>query len=93
MQLKGGIKTGGLLSPALLTVGNWKRLIPVPWKELIEVVELGLWSILSRAPTVNKPFRRDAGHTTPSFSKRSHTDVAIQSSSSITLSYEMLIPI
>ena len=35
-----GIFTGALLSPVLVLVGNWKRLIPVPWKEVREVVEL-----------------------------------------------------
>ena len=77
---------GVLLSPGLDLVGNWKRLIPVPWNEVRDVVEEGLWSRLSRAPTVNNPFLRQAGYTTPSYAKPSHVQLAIKSSISIILS-------
>lgn len=84
----GGITMGALLSPGLLADGNWKILIPVPWKEELDVVELGLWSILSRAPTENNPFFKHAGATQPSSLKRSLTDVASDSSISIIQSYD-----
>ncbi len=42
----------GLFSPGF-ALGNWKMLIPVSWNDFTAIVELGLWSKLSRAPTVN----------------------------------------
>ena len=39
--------TGGLLSPGSFLVGNWKGLIPVPWKEFTEVVELGTRAMIN----------------------------------------------
>lgn len=74
-----GTVIGGRLWPGLFSVGNWKMLMPVPWKDDDAVVELGLWSRLSRAPTQNSPFLRHAGATQPSFSKRSETAVASHS--------------
>ena len=82
----GGIAIGVLLSPGLVLVGNWKRLIPVPWNEVRDIVKEGLWSRLSRAPTMSNPFRRQAGYTTQYSAKRSHVQLAIQSSVSIILS-------
>lgn len=67
----------GLLFPGSVLVGIWKRLIQVSWNEVKEVVELGLWSRLSRAPTVNNPFRRQAGDTTPSSANLSQAEVPI----------------
>ena len=53
--------------PMFVFVGDWNRLIPVPWKEPVAVVLEGLWSRLSTAPTVKSPRRSCGGHTTPSF--------------------------
>ena len=38
----------------------------VPWKEVVAVVAVGLWSIMSIATVVNNPFLMTAGQTTPS---------------------------
>ena len=67
--------------------------MPTPWEDEVEVVELVLWSRLSNALTVKSPFRRQAGGTTPFSLKRSHTDVANQSSNVIILSDEIVMPI
>ena len=50
-------------SAMLSTSVFWKREIPVPWNELCDVVELGLWSMLSTADSVNSPELRFKGHT------------------------------
>ncbi len=63
----------------LVSASSWLQFVT-------EVVELGLWSRLSRAPTVNKFFLKQAGKTTPSRWKHSHAAVAIQSSICMTLS-------
>ena len=41
-----------LSAPEFFILGCWNKDIPVPWKEPSAVVELGLWSILSRAAVV-----------------------------------------
>ena len=46
--------------------GCWKTDIPVPWHEIVAVVAEGLWSMLSTADVVNKPFCKMAGQTTSS---------------------------
>ena len=38
----------------------------VPWKEMVAVVAVGLWSMLSIAAVVNNPLLMTAGQTTPS---------------------------
>lgn len=37
--------------------------IPVPWKEFVADVELGLWSMLSMAAVVNNSCHKLEGHT------------------------------
>ena len=48
--------------------------------------------MLSQALTINNPFWRAVGVTMPSSSNRSQIVMAIHSMSSITLSFEILIP-
>ena len=69
MLSTGGAVTGGLHSPGLFGYENLNILIPVPWKELCDAVELGLWSRLSKAPTVNRPLCGQTGDTTLSSSR------------------------
>jgi hypothetical protein len=38
----------------------------VPWKEVVAVVAVGLWSMLFITAVVNNPFLVNAGHTTHS---------------------------
>ena len=78
---EGGTVKGGLHSSGLFGDGNWNMVIPAPWKEHCDVVELGLWSRLSKAPTVNRPLYRQTGDTTPSSWDRIHIAWANQSSS------------
>ncbi len=40
--------------------------IPVPWNDDVAVVDEGLWSMLSNAPTEKMPSFRQAGTTRPS---------------------------
>jgi hypothetical protein len=47
-------------------LGCWKSEMLVPWKEVVAVVAVGLWSMLSIAAVVNNPFLMTAGQTTPS---------------------------
>ena len=39
-------------TPLPVNQGCWRREIAVPWKDPFGVVELGLWSILSKADVV-----------------------------------------
>ena len=48
----------------------WKSEIPVTWKALLAVVELGLWSKLAIAPVVNKFFLRFSFLIDPSFKRK-----------------------
>ena len=41
----------------------WNNEIPVPWKDSVAVLELGLWSMLSIAPHINTFFLRFGGQT------------------------------
>ena len=50
--------------PGLTVAGCCTREIAVPWKESLQVVELGLWSMLSTAAVVNRPFLNLLGQTT-----------------------------
>ncbi len=49
-------------------VGYWMTEIVVPWKESLDVVLLGLWSILSTAPKEKIHVHSNGGHTIPSSS-------------------------
>jgi hypothetical protein len=49
------------------TVFLGKSEMLVPWKEVVAVVAVGLWSMLSITAVVNNPFLVNAGQTTPSF--------------------------
>ena len=70
--------------PLLRLFGCWKSEIPVPWNESVAVVVLGLWSMLSTAAVVNKPWRTLGGHTTWSRWYCSHTQLPIEVDISIT---------
>lgn len=52
--------------PLFWLVGCWNSEIPVPWKEPVQNVELGLWSMLSTAAVVNNPYLNVVGHITSS---------------------------
>ena len=43
-------------SPSLSVDRCWKSEMLVPWKEVVAVVAVGLWSMLSTAAVVNNPF-------------------------------------
>ena len=51
-------------SPLSSLVGCKKTETLVPWKEVVAVVAVGSWSILSMADVMNNPFRQTGGHTT-----------------------------
>ena len=53
-------------SPSLSVDRCWKSEMLVPWKEVVAVVAVGLWSMLSTAAVVNNSFLMTAGQTTPS---------------------------
>ena len=55
-------------TPLNLWAGCWNSDIPVPWNESCEVVELGLWSMLSIAAVVKRPPLGCGGHTACSIS-------------------------
>ena len=58
--------------PGNCCVGCCNRDIAVPWKDPCDVVELGLWSMLSTAAVVKTPVTACGGHTTPSDSNLAH---------------------
>ena len=53
-------------TPGKSLFGCWNKEINVPWNESWALVELGLWSMLSTAPVVNKPPFSLGGQTAPS---------------------------
>ena len=57
---------GSCITPSFSAVGCWNIDILVPWNEDVDVVAVGLCSILSKAEVVNKSFLKIFGHTTPS---------------------------
>lgn len=60
--LRSLIRSGSCFSPSLSEVGYWKRDMLVPLKEVVAVVAVGLWSMLSIATAVKSPFLRTEGH-------------------------------
>lgn len=74
------------LFPKLDEVGNWNRLMPVPWNEPLAVVLEGIWSKLSSALSVKSPCRSWAGTTAPLSLKTPQTAVPSRFSSWKTLS-------
>ena len=60
------IRIDSCFSPSLSVDRFRKSEMLVPWKEVVAVVAVGLWSMLSIAAVVNNPFLMTAGQTTPS---------------------------
>ena len=56
---------GSWSKPGFSWIGNWKIDIPLPWNDDVAVRDVGLWSRLSRAATVNKCCFRFEGQTIP----------------------------
>ena len=64
--LRSLIVSGSRFSPSFSAVGCWKSDILFPLKEVVAVVAVGLWSILSIAAVMKSPLLRIEGHNTPS---------------------------
>ena len=73
-------------------VGCCTREIAVPWKESLQVVELGLWSMSSTAAVVNRPFLNLLGQTTCSLSYLSKTVFVMSVDMERNLLHEIHIP-
>jgi len=86
----GGTVMGGRSMPGRSMLMFCMKLMLVPWNDCVAVLEEELWSMLSRAATVNKSFLNLAGQTTPSSSYRSHTEDASHFSNCKTRWYEIL---
>jgi hypothetical protein len=79
-------------SPSLSVDRCWKSEMLVPWKEVVAVVAVGLWSMLSIAAVVNNPFLMTAGQTRvpelPDSFTNIHPAFSIQSQYTIGLRYK-----